>query len=1053
MSQWGDSGEGQYLQAALAVDHGGIPLVTFPARPEPVNQYILVPAIALAGAGLEAGRAVIVLVNLGAALTLALLARRLATRHGEVAGVATAAIYLLSPIAATQGTMVDEEPIAAFFVALSLYFLLRDRWQSAAWNLPLSGLLLGLAILSRRSAFAVAFVWLLWILYTERGWAHRIRQAVVCFAPGVVVVVGFFAVVATLTSPSWALTGFFDYSSTYAQLVIPLSYRIGILGYLLIVAPTFFLLPLALALHVLHERGPARLANLVTMGVAVPVYALLVTYPLVVDYGLTENLTPNLVPLILLTAGIFTALVWKELSPTGEGPVVRWDLFLLVAGWPVAFLGLDFLARTQPFASYSGDGLAPLALLAGLWFATLVPRKGSAPAATPVTASVTAAGDRLSSELSRYSFPLLLILLLVLSSALVSVWMIGPTSPENGASGSTIHAYTIYRYPPSEVQEVGSYLHGAMRPNDTIFTFDTLFAGAAGRTITPNIAQYIDPYLDYFGLNAGAGVDAQPIPPGASNESPYPTAPPGFLPSTEGLMADWNATHLHWFVEGYVTTVVLDHSPLLNGYVSTHFHPVRSFGNPYTYDWVVVLEAGAPPSLDLTPSSSTPLASPPTCSADDNGTLYIGSNRSSQVVLVSVNGTTGMIVTPFAGVSSLRVLEGYLWVGSAVTPQVVAYPLRGGSPDLLNVGRGPFSFAADNRTSGVFVAANSSLSLTGLLPLRNGTGWAVQWRMNLSAPVTSLAVDPVSHRLFAAEPFNDSLLIVDDRNGATIGTWNATFAPSLVAFADGGLVAAWWGGLVYRVNLTNGTTPYIAGAFFVGPGVTSLDAAPAMGAVAISRERANTTDIVDPRTLLVLGSFTNISCPGAIGASLAPRYLGVVDACSDRVSWSILPRMITVTVTGPAGSYVEANNFPLANYTAPTTLHLWPQVLILSLWVPGTMNGYWESTVASNGTVALTPGPSLSGIAAQQTTYLWEMAVISLLTVLGAFVLLRWGEQDPESPAPGADEPTGPGPDPDAEALTAASPPPAPPPRGASEEEDPPPREPSTGPPDPSPGP
>lgn len=987
---WATQDEGQYIQAAMAITKGGIPDVTFPARPEPLLPAVLAPVMLVFGGSLLAARELLVAVDIGTALTLALLTRRICHRYRDAAALATAGVYLLSPFAVGTLPTVIEEPLAALFLSLGFFFLLRDLWASWTGNLLLAGLFLGLAVLARRSALAVAVLWLLWLLFSQSTWRARVVTFLKLYLPPLAVVGGYFLYVAYRTSFAWTLTVYTSVYLPYGQTISPLTNRIEIFGYLFLVAAPLLIAPVALLLRILREQGRNSLALAASITAAISLTFLLASYPVYADWGLGELVIYSVGWLILtVTALLWILLTGESVSSPAPSKSVRGDHALLFAGWGIGILLLDFTPRPQAFAVYAGDALAPFAVLFGLWFITLIPRPE-----TRVSPSPSPSSRRRRNRWTPYLFPTGVVFLLIASSALSAVLVLGPSNPNNVAGAYGLPSHTVDMYPPSEVSQVGTFLRSSMGPKDTIFTFDSAYVAEGNRMITPPIAQFLDPYIHF----AQSGM---PV-----NESPYPTAPAGMLPSMQGLLSDWNRTNLTWFIEGPVTKSTLAHAPLLAWYLNRFYYPVTSFGDPMSYDLVTIFHRGVPPPPEANPIASASVPGGPVATVASGGVLYVASLNAPYLYLLGENGTQSRLSLPFPGARSLAIYYGDLWIGSTLTSQVEILPLEtGGKAEVLTVGSGPSVFSADTSTQEVFVGTVTSKTVTAIQLTANKTWWHIVWTVHTSFAVTGLAVFGAQHRLYAALPDSNQLLVLSDKTGKVVGEESVGFSPFSLQVMDGSLLASAWIGAVYKLSLTSPDAPQVLGSVDVGQNLTQVLPVFSLNALAISSQGDDSVYLLNARSLYLMGAFHRIPCSSSVAWDSVTGDLGTANVCKNRAWWWNLTSPDNVSLVGPSGTEVYLGSGALGGFPLPLNLTLWPQKLTLNTRLSGHLPGLLQTTLTSGGqnlTLVLRVGPSLAGIQALQTRFTEEVAVASVLAFVSTLLLLSVcrGEEMGPSPPP-----------------------------------------------------
>ncbi len=987
--EWANWDEGEYLQGALAVVHGGIPLVTFSSRVDPLSLYLLAPGVFLFGGTLGAAIGTRVVFDTATAAVLALLARRMALRNAEVVAIAAAGVYLLAPAVVDLVTRVAEEPLAALFLSLSLYFLLRDRWRSWGWNLPVSGFLLGLAILTRRSEVVVGIAWLLWIFTAATTWRERVMRSLRCFLPGIALVLGFYFYVASQTSLAWGLSSMVkDPYLPFGQRVVAWPVIGEEIGYLMVVAAPLFLAPLALLIRHLRSRVSARLVRLVSLLTSIAVVVLLALLPYEFDYGVGEYPTASLAYLLLVSGAVWFLLLTLEVGGAPSVPAGRSREMLLLGGWAASVELLDFSIRPQAFVAYAADAFAPLALLFGFWYAGLLP-----PPSPQVPAPSSSNTRRVRETRWRSKVGgLAAITLLVVSSALTAVLVLGPTNPYNVPGASNLPLQGVQVYPPSEVTDVATALKTLVRQGGPAFSFDTPFLSAADVQNTPQISMYLDPYLSLFRANVSA------------NTPLYPGAPEKFAPSLDQLLALWNSTHLRWVVEGPLTLRAESYSPLLAWYFDQYFYPIQSFGDPLSYDSVEILERGNPPQPNMTlkETQSTP-GQPAYLAVSSNGTVFTGSLNSTYLYYTLPSGASGLILTPFSGVRSVSCYGSEIWVGSARTPQVAVLSMSGGTPEILSSGSGPSAIIFDPGLGMSFVSSLSSQRVTAFREDNSTSSWNFAWNLQLNSPISGLALDPAIHLLFAASPSTDEILALNETSGALLHGTLFPFAPFALLYADGGLVTSWTIGDIYRLSPDPQGGLVVTGSTQVGLGVTALSLDPATDSIVVPSEKQNTVSLLGAQTLLPLGEFSGVPCPSAAVMS-GGLVLATSNLCANQTTFWHVPPPAHVTLRGNPAGLLTLDGQPLAQFHPPVSLEMWPQTLEVSVTAPGYLPGYHIVSVEESGgwlNFSTNPGPSLEGIRSLQQVYTVEIAGFSAIVLGLATCLLLI----PRSEASGKDSP------------------------------------------------
>lgn len=1000
LSLWSGPREGDALQAALLVTQGRFPMISFPDGPQPLLSFLLAPVVLLFGPNLLAVRGLMILFNLLTALTIAGIAKGISHSHGEVVALASAALYLFAPLAAVNEVLIQPEGVAALLVAASFYFLVRQERTAWAGNYPLAGVLLGLAILARSGAVAILLVWGCWAFLGESRMRPRLRSVGILLAPAGLIPGVFYLYVAHGTSIIWAGASFRGISpvSPYNSLILPA--QLEVWGFLLMVGVPFFLVPLALFLGRLRERIPLQVASVATSLAVAGVAALLATYSFNVDWTLGEVLTPYVSWTLAIAFLAWLALVIRETDSRSNPPPLPNRILLLLGGWGVVIVGGDILVGGRWSVATSSDVLVPLSLGFGAWFATLC--AGREPLRTP-HGFVSNFRGGMRQGLWRKGLSISLVLLLVLSSTVVALWIYGPTNPNNTAGYNGENSETFHTYSPVEIAQVGAYLKQEVKSGQDLFTLDTSLADAAGLSTSPSFGGLERAYFTYLLSEGGSRARYDTL--------PDPSAPPDLLPSLPQILAEWNATDLGWFVQGYWTNDAMAHSPLLAWYVASFYHPVATFGDPLSFDVVVVLSRGAPPVLSAVPTSHVVTPPYPEASVLVNNTMYIASRDSNQITYLSPAGENGAIPVALPGSTVLAGDFGDLWIGSDATPQIEIWPIHGGTPEIVSVGNDPTAFAPDLQANEMFVATYPSGNVTALGMSANHTWWNILWSRTVGGGITGLATDPGAGALYVALPDQYTLTVLDESTGNLLGSQAEPFPPYALAYADGGLVATWWIGNVYRLSLQNYTSPTVVGSTNVGNGTPEIVPVPALDALAIPAVNGNQVTFLDARTLLQLGEFDGIPSPSSVSWSDSGSSFATSDLRNGTATWWRIPPFHTLTLTGPPNEEIAVNGEPQALYAPGGVLHMWPQVVRLSVTRPGFLPGFTETTLLSNLTLEVPLGPTLSGISTLKMDFALETVALALLVFTGAIYLIYWDTrpQDPSPASPSRAPPEGEG--------------------------------------------
>lgn len=963
--------EGEYLQGAMLVARGGFPMVTFAAR-EPLLMVYLAFGVTIMGPSLLVARLQIVLTNLVSAGLLYTLCRRTISPDGKVIGILAAGAYLLTPFMMYYTTVVYEEPLGATFVALSLFFLLRDQWNPRAWNLPLAGIALALAILSRRSLVGVGLGFAVLATLRVTPWRQRLWESARFLVP-LVFTAGIVVVYVTLrTSISWTITELWTGNLAIGETSSPLPVRLEILGYGAIVGSALMLVPIIL----LTRWGKGLRARLVLMGLcSIPVALGLTYYPTLAQWGVAENQFAMVIPLLFAAALFWMILMISEFFvPRGHSPVASQGLFLGLLAW-AALAGLaDFSARAEAFATYLPDMAAPLAVGFAWWARTLF----ALPARSlQESLSLHRSPRVLRSRSTRVLFTVSAVGWsgVVVVSALAGYWVYGPTNPYNepGLSNVTSHISVQRTYAPSMVAEVAQFLESHFNSNDALFSFDEDFLAQAGHVNVPSISVDSGPYLHYLMVR------------GPSNGSPYPSAPPGLAPTIQQLLNVWNTTPLAGMVDGVHTQLALGYSELLAWYFHTQFHPIATFGDPRSSDEVVIYARGPPPLLLAQPLTTSRNLSVPVDIAYDslNGTAYVASLNSSNITVLRVDGSQSTL-TPkgIVGAQSVAWLGGNLWVGSSLTPYASIIPGGTGTAQVVEVGSGPSGFAEDLTTETVFVSLRTSGNVSAFrFDAQSGT-WHEIWNEYVGPLLTGITVDTTDQAVYVASAGGNFVAVLNGSNGHIISRFNFSFPPFSITYYAGQLLLTWWEGHIYRVSSATGT---ILSNLTFAPGLYSSYLEASSGILAVTSSSVGSVAFYNATNLLRLGTLAGVGCAQSATFDLLRGIYLAADTCNGTVTLGRFPTPSHIVLDSASGSTLNIGGVDLSPGATET---LWPQVLTVSVNRSGFLPGVLVTTIPVGSmdlTLTVPLGPSLASLNATVALYSWTVVVATAITLGGGY--------------------------------------------------------------------
>ena len=963
--------EGEYLQGAMLVARGGFPMVTFAAR-EPLLMIYLALGVTVMGPSLLVARLQIVLTNLVTAGLLYTLCRRTISPDGKVIGILAAGAYLLTPFMMYYTTVVYEEPLGATFVALSLFFLLRDQWNPRTWNLPLAGIALALAILSRRSLVVVGLGFAVVAAVRVTPWRQRLWESARFLIP-LVFTAGIVVLYVTLrTSISWTITELWTGNLAIGETSSPLPVRLEIFGYGAIVGSALMLVPIIL----LTRWGESLRTRLVLMGLcSIPVALGLAYYPTLAQWGVAENQFAMVVPLLFAVALFWMILMMSEFFvPRGHSPVASQGLFLGLLAWAALSELADFSARGEAFATYLPDMAAPLAVGFAWWARTLF----VLPARTPQESLSLRQSPRvLRSRSTKVLFMVSAVGWsgVIVVSALAGYWVFGPTNPYNepGLSNVTSHISIQRTYSPSMVAEVARFLETHFNSSDALFSFDEDFLAQAGHVNVPSISVDSGPYIHYLKVR------------GPLNGSPYPSAPPGLAPTIQQLLNVWNTTPLEGMVDGVHTQLALGYSELLAWYFHTQFHPIATFGNPRSSDEVVIYARGPPPLLLAQPLTTARNLSVPVDIAYDslNGTAYVASLDSSNITVLRGDGSESTL-TPkgIVGAQSVAWLGGNLWVGSSRTPYASIIPGGAGPAQVVEVGSGPSGFAEDPTTETVFVSLRTSGNVSAFrFDTQNGT-WHEIWNVYVGPTLTGITVDTTDQDVYVASAGGNFVAALNGSNGHLISRFNFSFPPFSITYYAGQLLLTWWEGHIYRVSSATGA---ILSDVTFAPGLYSSYLEASSGILAVTSSSAGSVLFLNATNFLRLGTLAGVGCAQSVTFDLRRGIYLAADTCNGTVTLGRIPTPSHIVLDSVPGSTLLVGGVELSPGVTET---LWPQVLTVNVNRSGFLPGVLVTTIpmgSINLTLTVPLGPTLASLNATVALYSWIVVDATVITLGGGY--------------------------------------------------------------------
>ena len=145
--------EGSYMYDSYLITRGYIPFKDYTSR-SPLFLLLLTVPIKLFGVGFLAGRLVIILFSTISVFFIYKIGKLL---YNEKVGLLSAFIYAFSPVFLWWGFTIKNDPVENTFVICALYFFLLGIYKKRNYYFLINGVLLGLAVMVRKSAAIFIF--------------------------------------------------------------------------------------------------------------------------------------------------------------------------------------------------------------------------------------------------------------------------------------------------------------------------------------------------------------------------------------------------------------------------------------------------------------------------------------------------------------------------------------------------------------------------------------------------------------------------------------------------------------------------------------------------------------------------------------------------------------------------------------------------------------------------------------------------------------------------------------------------------------------------------
>jgi 4-amino-4-deoxy-L-arabinose transferase-like glycosyltransferase len=973
--------EGNYLSAAAAIARGQTPMVNFPGR-DPGIMYYLAIGVKLFGPNIAVAHIQMVILAVGTALLLALLARRLYPSEGERIALLVAGLFLFVPYDVFFGTTVCLEALATFLVTCAAYLIIRDYSQRKWPHLVGAGVLMALAALTRQSAAIVALPFILYLIWTAPQWRARVRESLTFLLPAIAVGGSYVLYLIERTNLVWVLQELWIPPVAGIK-PVPLPARLSLIPYTWMIGAAILLVPIIIGAVVMLERKFRPVIKAVIVGaLTLLVGVALLAYPSIASNAVGEfgAIGPNsslfsgeielaFILIALWIVSLAVAVKWRSQRFPISLPVVG-----CLAGWALLFVLSEFYIRDIVVSPYLYDAIAPTIILISAWLVSLFPSDATAGDAQSPTEDPSAqmappvAGGRPARERKGAVFlAVLLGTLIVLSSALGTILVLGPTNPINVPAyyGQQVSNFRSYSY--ADLQAATSWIRSHVPANATIFSVDDLFITDAGLLSTPNLNIASSPYFRY------------PFP---SNQSPYPPDTFGLMPSAQQLVNLWNQTHLTWVVEAYRTQLMMYYQPLIGWYFRTYFHPVQYFGNAAQGSLVTILEAGIIPVIQPVTwiANWTAVPSADTVAYEPSYQTFIaGGAGSGNLWRVYPNDSASVQQLPgVKGIEQIASGDGWIWVETASPGQIGLLPMVGSGFRLFSTGLTEAVNLTVNPTEGTVYVLSPPQDTVAAFDTNGNLSWSQQ----LNCTPSQVAYIPFNPRLLIACQNDSFATVLNPESGLRIAT--PELEPGLVDLITES-------NAVVGLNISGGLSRWDSDSWnLTGQNPSAGAVLPAAGIngggdiVALTpRGRYYAFAAFDSINLAQVGNFTTPLVPNAIASDQGGFELFEAATKMNKISLFQLPLPTSLVVQTPAIATVQLQGLSIVGYN----MSVWPGVYHFWSYASGYISGQQLTAILpaqTSATVSVGLGPNISALGGQQFWFTIEVVVLAIL----AFIVL-----------------------------------------------------------------
>lgn len=544
--------EGVHLADADLFLRGFFPFRDFMTR-EPLFLVVNSASLWLFGPTLFGGRMAIALFSGATTFMVYLIGKELYGRH---VGLVSGALFGFSAFPIFWGSIVKTEPIGAFFVSATIYFLIPAFRTKNLRIFFIVGACLGLALLSRRTAIVFVPVGMLLLTTFYRNDLRLILKSAASITGGVFVTFGI--PIGYLMSEVgfrwlWNALGTGEGLLAGSQ---PVSVKLQVLYSASTILLPLFLLSFLFIFLQLKKKVGTFWAQFVAVSLLF-IYLTAVAAGSLSDHFGFGILYPNpgsKIYFYLLLTVAATVTVSAVTSCDAQSPRHRFSN-LLVLGWfgGYAFGYVFYAVRSHLFVDYFSDMMPVMSVMSAVAIVWIYSSWKKVTSNIPNLMKAIAFGVFFAAMLYPY------------------IAIFSPANPYNKTDQAQVPALNRLQrlYSPASIKEVANYLVEHVEDEEVI-TSDAIFALTAGKRVFHNLNRSL-----FYIHDSG---QARPV-----NYDPH-----GLFPSISELVTYIDENQIEYVVEGLRTRQLLDRHPQLNNLIKMFYEPVAQFNGRGRLDSVTI---------------------------------------------------------------------------------------------------------------------------------------------------------------------------------------------------------------------------------------------------------------------------------------------------------------------------------------------------------------------------------------------------------------------------------------------------------------------------------